>query len=436
MTVMNTAKALRALTGLILVALYALTANASPATDIGFIVIGDTGYIPAYDPPDDDEPAARTLDEYLAREAAAWRKRNATLDGWQVTPWTFEATWGGYVAASGLYPVARAASETCQRRRCDFAVMLGDNIYPDGATLGSDGISDARRFADMLDRPYGRFGTGTPGFTIYAMLGNHDWHHSREGAEAQWRYLDQHPNFTMPGLFYRTQPEQHAGQVELFVIDTQILLAGESVPADKLDDDGNEIATGKLESFDAHMQPRTAAERDMVAWLEQSLAASTAKWKIVLGHHPLWSGGGSKHEKARVLRRLLLPALCRHADAYFSGDDHVLEAYTDSCAGMGIANPRPLPLIVSGAGSKQRALHARFRARQLEANPQITNPFSKGSTWGYVHVAISGDTLRTVFYSTPNDMTGRPVEEAVLEFQHRSAQVKGSSRRSRSPADR
>jgi hypothetical protein len=414
----------RTSTAVVATLLLAFAAGAVHGTDVRFVVIGDTGYIPAYETPDDDEPAARTLDDYTVREAAEWLERNASLDDWQITPWTFETTWGGYVAASGLYPVARAASETCRRAGCDFGVMLGDNIYPDGATLGSDGISDARRFTDMLDRPYGAFGAGAPGFTFYAMLGNHDWHHSREGAEVQWRYLDRHPNFTMPGLFYRIMPAQLAGRVELFVIDTQMLLASQTVPADELDADGNEVSSGKLESFDAHMRPRDAAERNMVAWLEQSLASSTAKWKIVLGHHPLWSGGGSKHEKARVLRRLLLPALCRHADAYFSGDDHVLEAYTDSCAEhAGTTGRPPLPLIVSGAGGKQRALHQRFRARQLQRNPQLGNPFSKGSTWGYAHVTISGDTLRATFYSTPNDMNGRPVEEAVLEFKHRSAPV-------------
>ena len=46
---------------------------------------------------------------------------------------------GGYVPASGMMPVARAMRAYCQTTRCDAGMMLGDNIYPDGATLGADG---------------------------------------------------------------------------------------------------------------------------------------------------------------------------------------------------------------------------------------------------------------------------------------------------------
>ena len=52
----------------------------------------------------------------------------------------------------------------------------------------------------------------------------------------------------------------------------------------------------------------------MAQWLEAALRESTARWKIVIGHHPIWSSAGSKFQQARMLRRLILPALCRYAD--------------------------------------------------------------------------------------------------------------------------
>lgn len=383
------------------------------------VIFGDSGYIPSYERPDEDDPPLRSLGDYMAAEASDWLERNATLEGFTPTPWTFESALGTYIAASGLYPVAWAMDETCRRSGCDFGVMLGDNIYPDGATLGTDGIDDQRRFSDMLDKPFGRLGAGTPDFAIYAMLGNHDWRHSREGALAQVEYLQRHPNFRMPGLFYRVVPAGFEGELELFVIDTEMLLASTRVLKDRLDADGNELQSGELEVWDAHIRPQTEQEREMVQWLGRSLASSNARWKLVFGHHALWSGGGSKYEKARALRRLLMPVLCRHADAYFAGDDHMLEVYTDDCKAVDGAPAPPLPLMVSGAAGKYRSLHPSFMAQQARNNPQIRNLWSKGSTWGFMWARISGDSLSLRIFSTPADLSGRPVLEAEFEFPRR-----------------
>jgi tartrate-resistant acid phosphatase type 5 len=399
---------------------------AASATEVSrptpaILVFGDSGYIPSYERLDEDEPPLRTLGDYLAAEARDWLERNPSLDGFTPTPWTFESALGSFMPASGLHPVARAMDEHCRRAGCDFGVMLGDNIYPDGATLGTDGIDDQRRFADMLDRPFGPLDGGRPGFAIYAMLGNHDWRHSREGALAQVQYLQRHPRFRMPGLFYRAVPPGLEGEVELFVIDTELLLASTTVRKDALDAQGNELDTGEMEVWDEHIRPRTAEERAMADWLARSLAASSARWKLVFGHHALWSGGGSKYEKARALRRLLLPALCRHADAYFAGDDHMLEVYTDDCRKVSGARPAPLPQLVSGAAGKYRPLHPRFMAQQVRNNPELRNLWSRGSTWGFMWVQLSGDRLELQVYSTPADSSGRPVLEAQFEFPRRSA---------------
>ncbi len=390
------------------------------ATDASFLVFGDSGYIPSYERLDADEPPLRTLGDYLAAEVRDWLERNPDLDGFTPTPWTFESALGSYMAASGLYPVARAMEESCRTATCDFAVMVGDNVYPDGATLREDGIDDARRFEDMFDRPFAGLGAETPGFAIYAMLGNHDWKHSRAGALAQVAYLQQHPRFRMPGLFYRAVPVGLEGEIELFVIDTELLLASTTVRKDALDADGNELDSGELEQPDAHIRPQDDAERGMAAWLEAALADSRARWKLVFGHHALWSGGGSKYEKARALRRLLLPALCRHADAYFAGDDHMLEVYADDCRLVADARESPLPTLVSGAAGKYRPLHPRFMAQQQRNNPPLRHLWSKGQTWGFMRVATAGDTLKVTVYTTGADGGGRPVEEATFDFARRS----------------
>jgi hypothetical protein len=232
----------------------------------------------------------------------------------------------------------------------------------------------------------------------------------------------------MPGLFYRAVPPGFEGEVELFVIDTEMLLASTTVYKDALDQQGNELKTGEIEVWDAHIRPQTAEERAMVEWLTRSLESSTARWKLVFGHHALWSGGGSKNEKARALRRLLLPALCRHADAYFAGDDHMLEIYTDDCRTVEGGLPAPLPLLVSGAAGKYRPLHPGFMAQQARNNPEIRNLWSKGSTWGFMWARIADDRLELQVYTTPTDLSGRPVLEAKFEFPRR-ALASGTPRR-------
>ncbi|HEX7719144.1 MAG TPA: hypothetical protein VF389_05010, partial [Woeseiaceae bacterium] len=118
------------------------------------------------------------------------------------------------------------------------------------------------------------------------------------------------------------------------------------------------------------------------------------------------------------------PILCRYADAYFSGDDHVLEVYTDSCEGVEGTQAQPLPVFVSGAASKYRPLHPLFMKHQAASNPQIRNLWSKGPTWGFMHVRTDGDELTVRMLTTPSDFSGRPILEGEFSFPHRSADAR------------
>src|SRR5690606_39867533 len=141
---------------------------------------------------------------------------------------------------------------------------------------------------------------------------------------AQVAYLRQSPLYALDGIYYRASP---APGVEIFAIDTTVMLNAEVVYDDALADDGSPIATGREDKDEPWAEP-VGDEAEMVAWLERALAESDARWKIVIGHHPLWSSSGTKHEEAKVLRRLLMPLLCRYADAYYAGHDHTLEIHT------------------------------------------------------------------------------------------------------------
>lgn len=387
----------------------------------GFLAFGDHGYSLAYLDPEDLVPRSR--EQYVAQARAKWLKEKRPAA--EFTPGPIAMVGDSAVAASGMLPVARAMAAWCKTATCQFGVMLGDNIYPDGATQGADGRDDGQRFRDIFTEPYGGFGWGQRDFRIYAVLGNHDWHTSRAAALSEVAFLSRTPPFYMDGISYAAKPPAAKGEVEVFALDTHVLLAGEKVLDDKLADDGSEVATTTYDSSEPWAVPATPAERAMVADLEARLKASTAKWKIVIGHHPLWASSGGKFQQSRTLRAALLPVLCRHADLYFAGHEHTLELATDDCStAVPGAKLPPMPAIVTGAAGKQRPLNTAFMGHQARNNPQYHSLYAHGMVWGFAHVTLAGDTATVTMVSTGNDGSGATRVETTHDFARRSGLLK------------
>ena len=396
--------------------------RAAPAATISFLAFGDTGYRLDYLDADDVTPP-RSAAQFSAESRAKWLKEKRPAADFTLPP--LAQALGSTVAASGLLPTAQAMDAWCRSHPCQFGVMLGDNIYPDGATLGADGRDDGKRFQDMFVEPYGKFGWGNPDFRLYTVLGNHDWHTSRAAALAQVRFHETTRPFYMDGISYAAQPPAAKGEVEVFALDTHVLLAGEKVLDDKLADDGSEVATTRLDTSEPWAVPATPAERAMVAALETRLKASTAKWKIVIGHHPLWASAGGKFQQSRALRAALLPTLCRYADLYFAGHEHTLELATDDCSTAVTGAKLPaLPVIVTGAAGKQRPLNTAFMGHQVRNNPQYHSLYARGMVWGFAHVTLAGDRATVVMVATGDNGKGGTKVVATQDFARRSGLLK------------
>ncbi|HKX55653.1 MAG TPA: metallophosphoesterase [Xanthomonadales bacterium] len=387
----------------------------------GVLIFGDGGYHLMY-PDQEDFVELFSTEEYLQSEWDSWLEDRRPAEEFEAAPSAISPVTGKTVMASGMNGVSQAMKNFCRdTAQCDFGVMLGDNIYPSGATLGADGKDDAQRFYDNLTAPFGKLASTNPDYTVYVTLGNHDWETSRAGGFAQIEFLEQSEDFYMDGPFYSVKPPAGKGEIELFVIDTSMMLASTTVYEDFLDENAAEVVTDVIAVPNYHVEPLTEAEKDMASWLETALQNSTAKWKIVLAHHPIWSSSGSKFEQGRALRELILPAMCRYADALLVGHDHTLEVHTDDCsAALGQATAEPLTQIVSGAAAKQRPVNTNFIRQQDLKYPSHKTVFAKGLLWGFAHMQIEGDEARVQLLSIPDDGSSAITVEYEFQFRRRS----------------
>jgi len=406
----------------LVLALAALSAAcASQPRTIRFLAFGDSGYHYEYLDPD-DAPGFATHEAFVEEERRDWLDDKRPPAEFRPAPAFQLSRTGTWIEASGQTAVARAMRDDCANGPgCDFAVMLGDNIYPSGATAGADGRDDAERFRKIFQKPYAPLAALSSGFRIYVALGNHDWKTSREGAMAQVRFHETTRPFYMDGIRYKVAPTGDPRELEVFVIDTHVMLSAMNILDDELADDGSEVDSNRIDGADAWSVPRTQDEIRMAKWLETNLAESKARWKIVIGHHPLWSSAGSKFQQARMLRQLILPALCRYADFYLAGHEHTLEVHTDGCKDVPEARGRPpLPQVVSGAAAKQRPLNSAFARHQLAANPELESLWAEGLVWGFAHVTLTADRATIRMVTTPDDSSGIAETAFAHAFKRRS----------------
>jgi len=200
-------------------------------------------------------------------------------------------------------------------------VCLGDNFYPDGAPT-----VDSPLFEYAFEKVYAAPSLQVP---FWVVLGNHDYHKSVQGEldySAQRRGTGR---WTLPARHWSRTVEVAPGTKAKFVfIDTSPFL--------------REQARGKGLS-DAARQD-TAAQ---LAWLDAQLAEPGIAWRIVCGHHPIWSGGN--HGDTAELKELVLPILRRRkAHLYACGHDHHAQVYVRD----------GLTEVVSGHASESRGVRA------------------------------------------------------------------------------
>jgi tartrate-resistant acid phosphatase type 5 len=222
--------------------------------------------------------------------------------------------WG----SPGVATVAAAMGEWAAEMTPHAVISTGDNFYPHGVT-DVDDPQWRTRYEDMFAAP----ALQCP---WHAVLGNHD----HDGSiEAQVAYTAKSPRWRMPARYFSwSAPLPDGGLADFFFIDTTPVYNG-------------------THGYKTIFRPMEPFVTEQFRWLDDALAASRAHWKIVVGHHPVFSGG--MHGASWGLIRYLKPMLEEHGvRIYLNGHDHDLQ----HIAVDGVH------YLTSGGGSEPRAVDA------------------------------------------------------------------------------
>jgi acid phosphatase len=216
---------------------------------------------------------------------------------------------------------------------------VGDNFYENGVQSATDpewrtSFEDIYT-ASSLQIPW------------YVALGNHDY---RGVPQAQLDYSKSSPRWRMPNRYYRVSGSQMgAPYVDFFVIDTSPMVH-------KYRENVHSVIAENVATQDVDAQ---------LQWLDRELDTSEAPWKIVVGHHTIFSGG-SGHGDTPETRQLVEPLLQQHGvQAYIHGHDHDLQHIRRSgvdylCCGAG-SEVRPVRAVDGTLFCVARSGFAAFR---------------------------------------------------------------------------
>ena len=221
-----------------------------------------------------------------------------------------------------------------RQRPVDVVILGGDNIYPDG-NLAEVEAKFTKPYAALLQ-------AGVP---FHAVLGNHD---IRTGnGEPQVAYKP----FGMKGRWYTIRQ----GPVEFFMLDTNM----------------------------------NAPWQFQMPWLKKALASSTAPWKVVVGHHPIYSAGLYGDDPNAIAR--LTPVFAKHGvQLYINGHEHSYE------------RTRPINgttyLITGGGGAYLRPIQPNSRSVKVS------------SSYSFVELSATEKNLRIDAWTNK----GQSLDQAVL----------------------
>ena len=199
--------------------------------------------------------------------------------------------------------VAQQMGKTAATVHASFIISTGDNFYPSGVASEQDPL-----FWYSFENIYTDYSLQ---WDWWLILGNHDY---MTNPDAQVAYSKISRRWKMPARYYAKAfliNGDTAQQVLIAFIDTNPLIP--------------EFYRNTQYGPNVRTQD-TAAQKQ---WLDSVLSnrSRNIRWKIVVGHHPMYTGGSrTENYDTKAIYASLKPVLEKHAvDVYLSGHEHSLQ---------------------------------------------------------------------------------------------------------------
>jgi len=184
-----------------------------------------------------------------------------------------------------------------------FIISTGDNFYPSGVISEYDPL-----FKYSFEDIYTAFSLQ---WDWYPILGNHDY---KSNPDAQVAYSKISRRWKMPARYYSKKfpiNGDQSQQILIVFIDTNPLIP--------------EFYNNSEYGPNVKGQDTTAQKK----WLNKVLSdpSPDIKWKIVVGHHPIFTGGSRTNTyDTKAVRSTLKPILDKYnVDVYLAGHEHSLQ---------------------------------------------------------------------------------------------------------------
>ena len=231
--------------------------------------------------------------------------------------------------------VADAMGKATANNKPAAVICLGDNFYPSGAAT-----VDSPLFEQAFEKVYTAPSLQVP---FWVLLGNHDYYISAKGELDYAAQRKGTGRWTIDARYWSRTVEVAPGvKAKFLFLDTSPFVTKY-----------NKGEEG------AHMSEigtqNTAAQ---LAWLEKELSEPGIAWRIVCGHHPIWSGGD--HGDTEEIKEFVLPILQKHkVQLYACGHDHHAEVFVRE----------QITTVISGNASETRTVKetqgSLFRSKKL-----------------------------------------------------------------------
>lgn len=195
--------------------------------------------------------------------------------------------------------IAKQMGKWATENRNDFIISTGDNFYPSGVVSEHDPL-----WHYSYENIYTDFSLQ---WDWHPILGNHDY---KSDPDAQVRYTKISRRWKMPARYYsKTFKLKNGEKVLMLFIDTNPM-----IPEFYQNSEYGPHVSGQ--------QPEK-----QLAWIDDLLKNSDARWNIVIGHHPVYTAGPRTDNYDTVaVRKVLLPLLHKHkVDVYLSGHEHSMQ---------------------------------------------------------------------------------------------------------------